>query len=50
VAKLGDRLQLLPGWKFRAHTPDKNLTLPLDDTVKVVPDDLRNVNHLVPTT
>ena len=52
LAKLGDRLKLAPGWKYRVRTLDKDLVfdLPKGRVVDAVSDDLRNIYNRVPGT
>lgn len=50
LAKLGDKLQLAPGWKYRVRTLDKDLVFDLGKAavVDAVSDDLRNIYNRVP--
>ena len=52
LAKLGDRLKLPLGWKYRVRTLDKDLVFDLGKgtVVHAVSDDLRNIYNRIPTT
>ena len=52
LAKLGDRLKLAPGWRYRVRTLDKDLVLDLGKApvVHAISDDLRNIYNEHPST
>ena len=52
LAKLGEKLKVAPGWKYRVRKLDRDLVfeLPKGTPVDAVSDDLRNIYNRVPGT